>query len=129
MIRLLVGQNTFIDSILDKVVGAISKVIELFVSFTLSNNFITATVWLLTVNAIAIVLMKRDKQYAKEEKRRIRESTLLTVALAGGALGMYYAMYKYKHKTLHKQFTICVPLFIVLHFAFILYAIIGSFII
>ena len=126
---MLVGQNTFIDSILDKVVGAISKVIELFVSFTLSNNFITATVWLLTVNAIAIVLMKRDKQYAKEEKRRIRESTLLTVALAGGALGMYYAMYKYKHKTLHKKFTICVPLFIVLHFAFISYAVISSFII
>ena len=126
---MLVGQNTFIDSILDKVVGAISKVIELFVSFTLSNNFITATVWLLTVNAIAIVLMKRDKQYAKEEKRRIRESTLLVVALAGGALGMYYAMYKYKHKTLHKKFTICVPLFIVLHFAFISYAVISSFII
>lgn len=126
---MLVGQNTFIDSVLDKVVGVVSKVIELFISFTLSNNFITATVWLLTVNAIAIVLMKRDKQYAKEEKRRIRESTLLTVALAGGALGMYYAMYKYKHKTLHKKFTICVPLFIVLHFAFISYAIIGSFII
>ncbi len=126
---MLVGQNTFMDGILDKVVGAISKVIELFVSFTLSNNFITAAFWLLTVNAIAIVLMKRDKQYAKEEKRRIRESTLLTVALAGGALGMYYAMYKYKHKTLHKKFTICVPLFIVLHFAFISYAIIGSFII
>lgn len=126
---MLGGQNTFIDSVLDKVVVVVSKVIELFISFTLSNNFITATVWLLTVNAIAIVLMKRDKQYAKEEKRRIRESTLLTVALAGGALGMYYAMYKYKHKTLHKKFTICVPLFIVLHFAFISYAVISSFII
>ena len=81
------------------------------------------------LNIIAIILMKRDKQYAKEEKRRIRESTLLVVALAGGALGMYYAMYKYKHKTLHKKFTICVPLFIVLHFAFISYAVISSFII
>ena len=81
------------------------------------------------ISIIAIILMKRDKQYAKEEKWRIRESTLLVVALAGGALGMYYAMYKYKHKTLHKKFTICVPLFIVLHFAFISYAVISSFII
>lgn len=126
---MLAGQNTFIDSILGKVVDAILKIIEMFVSFTLSNDFITIAVWFLAVNSIAIVLMKRDKQYAKEEKRRIRESTLLTVALAGGALGMYYAMYKYKHKTLHKKFTICVPLFIVLHFAFISYAIISSFII
>lgn len=126
---MLAGQNTFIDSILGKVVDAILKIIEMFVSFTLSNDFITIAVWFLTVNSIAIVLMKRDKQYAKEEKRRIRESTLLTVALAGGALGMYYAMYKYKHKTLHKKFTICVPLFIVLHFAFISYAVISSFII
>ncbi len=126
---MLAGQNTFIDSILGKVVDAILKIIEMFVSFTLSNDFITIAVWFLAVNSIAIVLMKRDKQYAKEEKRRIRESTLLTVALAGGALGMYYAMYKYKHKTLHKKFTICVPLFIVLHFAFISYAVISSFII
>ena len=126
---MLAGQNTFIDNILGKVVDAILKIIEMFVSFTLSNDFITIAVWFLAVNSIAIVLMKRDKQYAKEEKRRIRESTLLTVALAGGALGMYYAMYKYKHKTLHKKFTICVPLFIVLHFAFISYAVISSFII
>ena len=126
---MLAGQNTFIDNILGKVVDAILKIIEMFVSFTLSNDFITIAVWFLAVNSIAIVLMKRDKQYAKEEKRRIRESTLLAVALAGGALGMYYAMYKYKHKTLHKKFTICVPLFIVLHFAFISYAVISSFII
>ena len=109
--------------------NAILTVAKLLVTFTLSNEFITIGVWFLVLNIIAIILMKRDKQYAKEEKRRIRESTLLVVALAGGAPGMYYAMYKYKHKTLHKKFTICVPLFIVLHFAFISYAVISSFII
>lgn len=126
---MLGGQDTFIDNILGKVMDAILAVVKAIISFTLSNEIITIAVWFLVLNLIAIILMKRDKQYAKEEKRRIRESTLLTVALAGGALGMYYAMYKYKHKTLHKKFTICVPLFIVLHFAFISYAIISSFII
>ena len=65
--------------------------------------------------------MKKDKRYAEENKKRIRESTLITIAFAGGAIGMYYAMYKYKHKTLHKKFTISVPVFIVLHFACISY--------
>lgn len=129
MIGLLGGQDTFIDKILKAIMNAILTVAKLLVTFTLSNEFITIGVWFLVLNIIAIILMKRDKQYAKEEKRRIRESTLLVVALAGGALGMYYAMYKYKHKTLHKKFTICVPLFIVLHFAFISYAVISSFII
>ena len=127
--ELLEGQDTFIDKILNAIMNAILTVVKLLITFTLSNEFITVGVWLLVVNGIAIILMKRDKQYAQEGKRRIRESTLLTVALVGGALGMYYAMYKYKHKTLHKKFTICVPLFIVLHFAFISYTIISSFII
>ena len=106
--ELLEGQDTFIDKILNAIMNAILTVVKLLITFTLSNEFITVGVRFLVVNGIAIILMKRDKQYAQEEKRRIRESTLLTVALAGGALGMYYAMYKYKHKTLHKKFTICI---------------------
>ena len=53
---------------------------------------------------------------------------MLMVALAGGAVGMYYAMYKYKHKTLHKKFTISIPVFIALHFACISYFVLRSFI-
>ncbi len=73
--------------------------------------------------------MKKDKQYAQEEKRRIKESTLIIVALAGGSFGMYYAMYKYKHKTLHKKFTISVPIFMVIHSAIISYMIVNSFLV
>lgn len=117
----MLGENTFIDSIMDKILNFILAILKVIMDFIFSNNFITVLFWFFFLNLIAIYLMKKDKQYAKEEKRRIRESTLIIVALAGGALGMYYAMYHYKHKTLHKKFTILVPTFIVLHFALVTY--------
>ena len=120
--------NTFIDSIMDKLIESLMSVFKVIISFIFSQGWITFLFWVVIINSIAIFLMKRDKEYAKEEKRRIRESTLLSVALAGGAIGMYYAMYKYKHKTLHKKFTILIPFFIVLHFACISYMLVSSFI-
>ena len=66
--------------------------------------------------------MKKDKKLAKTpDARRIRERTLLVVALAGGGLGEYYAMYKYKHKTLHQKFLVIVPISILLHFLVLSY--------
>ena len=50
--------------------------------------------------------------------------TLLIVALIGGSFGMYYAMFKYKHKTLHKKFSIGIPIIIVIQCAYLSYMII-----
>lgn len=121
--------NNFIDSIMESIMNVILFVCKTIMSIVLSHELVTIIFGIVVVNLIAIFLMKKDKQYAKEGKRRIRELTLLIVALAGGALGMYYAMYKYKHKTLHKKFTILVPLFIVLHFACISYMLVNSFLV
>ena len=115
----MLSENTWLDSVMDGILNTVLAVVRPVLAFIF---------WLLFINFVAIFLMKKDKQYAKDEKRRIRESTLLSVALAGGALGMYFAMYKYKHKTLHKKFTILVPIFIMLHFALISYGIAYSFI-
>ena len=69
--------------------------------------------------------MKKDKQYAETpDARRIRESTLLLIAIVGGGVGEYYAMYKYKHKTLHKRFLYGVPIAIVVHTAMLAYLLI-----
>ena len=76
------------------------------------------------INLIAIILMKKDKEYAEKGERRIREMTLLIVALIGGSFGMYYAMFKYKHKTLHKKFSIGIPIIIVIQCAYLSYMII-----
>ena len=57
----------------------------------------------------------------KNGERRIKEATLLIVAIVGGSLGMYYAMFKYKHKTLHNKFSIGIPVIIVIQFVFASY--------
>lgn len=119
--------NTFIDTIMEKILDAIMFVVKLFTDFVFSERWITFLFWYILVNFLAIILMKKDKMYAETDQRRIRESTLILVALAGGGLGMYYAMYKYKHKTLHKKFTIFVPISIVLHLACVSYLIMSSF--
>lgn len=125
----MLSENTFIDSIMNKLSDGLLAVLEVILSFIFSNYFITLAVWFFMMNGLAIILMKKDKEYAQKEARRIRESTLITLALAGGACGMYYAMYRYKHKTLHKKFTILVPMFIVLHFALVSYMVVYSFVV
>ncbi|MBQ3593452.1 MAG: DUF1294 domain-containing protein [Clostridia bacterium] len=68
--------------------------------------------WILIINAVAFVTAGIDKYLAKKNKRRISESTLFTIALAGGAVGEYVSMKLFHHKTLHKRFMIGLPVII-----------------
>lgn len=45
-----------------------------------------------------------DKLRAKQGATRVRESTLLALAILGGALGALAAMLAFRHKTQHKVF-------------------------
>ncbi len=120
------ADNAVVDGIIDKILSPILAVIKYIVEITLSSRAMLVIVFVILVNAIAIILMKKDKQYAQNGERRIRETTLLLVALMGGSLGMYYAMFKYKHKTLHKKFSIGVPVIIVIQSAYIAYMIMSG---
>ena len=117
------GESPFLDSIFN---NTILPVLNFILGIIFYNDVVILLFWYIFINIIAIILMKKDKKYAQNDKWRIKESTLLVVALAGGGTGMYYAMFKYKHKTLHKKFTILVPVFILLHFALISYMIVNS---
>lgn len=55
-----------------------------------------------------------DKRKAKRGKWRIPETTLLLLALMGGAFGAYWGMKVFHHKTQHKKFTLLVPLFMLM---------------
>lgn len=70
--------------------------------------------YLLIVNAAGFVLMLADKHKAKKNKWRVRESTLLGVAIIGGSIGVLAGMYTVRHKTRHKKFSIGVPVIIIL---------------
>jgi uncharacterized membrane protein YsdA (DUF1294 family) len=66
-------------------------------------------IYLLSINALGFLLMLIDKQKARKKKWRLPEATLMGVAALGGSIGSLIGMYTFRHKTLHKKFTIGIP--------------------
>lgn len=73
-------------------------------------------VWFIFINAVGYVVMSDDKSRARARRDRIPEKTLFLLAAAGGALGIWLAMYRKRHKTKHASFRIGIPLLLVLNF-------------
>lgn len=84
--------------------------VELTNIFTLKNIII----YLLIINIIAFFAMFIDKKKAEKDRWRIKESTLLTLALIGGSIGAIIGMYTFHHKTKKPRFFIGIPVMIVL---------------
>ena len=77
--------------------------------------------YLLIVNAVAFLLMLIDKIKAKKNLWRIKESTLMLWAAIGGSIGALAGMYTFRHKTLHRKFTIGIPAILFLQIAAVIY--------
>lgn len=71
----------------------------------------------LAMNALGFALMGIDKRKAKCGRWRIRERTLLCVALFGGAAGVFAGMRVFRHKTRHRAFSIGVLLMLLCQLA------------
>ena len=84
--------------------------------FTIKNLII----YLIIINIIAFLGMFIDKKKAEKDKWRIKESTLLILALAGGSIGAIAGMYVFHHKTQKPRFYIGIPIIIVLHILLII---------
>lgn len=78
-------------------------------------------IYLLIVNVLSFLLMHIDKQKAKKKKWRISEATLMGFAAIGGSIGALLGMYTFRHKTLHKKFTVGIPILLFLQTAAVLY--------
>lgn len=65
--------------------------------------------WVLLMSAVTFFLMGWDKHLARCRRRRIPERVLLGWAAAGGALGGILAMQLFRHKTLHRHFSVGMP--------------------
>lgn len=76
-------------------------------------------IYVLLINLIAFTAMGIDKSKAKKHLWRIPESTLLLLSVLGGAIGMLLGMNIFHHKTLHKKFTIGVPLILLIQIVLI----------
>lgn len=66
-------------------------------------------VLLIVINIIGFLLMKADKERAKQQRYRISEKTLWFIAFIGGATGMTMGMQKFRHKTKHLTFKLGLP--------------------
>ncbi len=78
-------------------------------------------IYFILINIIGFLSMYIDKKKAIKKRHRIKESTLLLVALIGGSIGSFVGMYAFRHKTKHKKFTIGIPCIIFLQLIGILY--------
>lgn len=75
---------------------------------------ILLAVYLVLANVITFAAYGIDKYKAKKDKWRIPESSLILSAFLGGALGAFAGMHIFRHKTLHANFRILIPLALVL---------------
>ena len=74
-------------------------------------------IYLAVVNIAAFMLMGIDKRRAKRGAWRIPERTLFLSAILGGSPGAILGMQVFRHKTRHRQFTIGMPLILLVQLA------------
>jgi len=71
-------------------------------------------IYLIIINCIAFLAMYIDKRKAKYGKWRIKEYTLMVIALIGGSVGAIIGMYTFRHKTKKARFFIGFPVILIL---------------
>ncbi len=71
-------------------------------------------IYLILINALSLLLMLIDKFKAKKKLWRIPEKVLLGVCAIGGSIGGLLGMKLFRHKTLHPQFSIGIPVMLAL---------------
>lgn len=81
-------------------------------------------IYILIINILGFLMMFIDKRRAKKDRWRISESTLFMFTWLGGGIGTILGMYKFRHKTKKKKFTIGMPTILILELIFLVYIII-----
>lgn len=71
-------------------------------------------IYLVIINVVTFLTFGLDKLKAKADAWRIPEKTLLGLAVIGGSVGGILGMRTFRHKTRHKQFSVGLPVILVL---------------
>ena len=77
--------------------------------------------YLIAINVITFLIYGLDKWKAKRDAWRIKESTLLLLAVVGGSVGALLGMQVFRHKTKHVQFTVGVPVILLAQIALVIW--------
>ena len=80
-----------------------------------------AIYYLLIINIITFLVYGIDKWKARKSLWRIREASLLMLAVLGGSIGAWLGMKVWHHKTQHKKFRYGIPAIIIVQIAVIGY--------
>ena len=86
------------------------------------------TLYLIIINVITFVIFGVDKYKAIRQEWRIRESTLLGLALIGGSIGGWLAMYIFHHKTKKVKFFMGIPVILAIQIVVFSYLFCGGYI-
>lgn len=68
--------------------------------------------YIIVINFVGFLIMYIDKSKAINNKWRIKEKTLMYIAIIGGSLGSLLGMHTFRHKTKHTKFTFGIPVII-----------------
>ena len=79
----------------------------------------TIVYYLIALNIVTFLVYGIDNIKAKQKIRRIREASLLVLAVLGGSIGALLGMYVWHHKTKHKKFKYGLPLILLAQIALI----------
>ncbi|MBQ0057930.1 MAG: DUF1294 domain-containing protein [Bacteroidales bacterium] len=82
--------------------------------------------YLVIVSLVTFIAYGIDKWKARRQRWRIPESALIWLAVAGGSIAALFAMRLFHHKTLHKKFTIGIPVILLAQLALTAYLIFGN---
>ena len=77
--------------------------------------------WLLLISLILFLTMGRDKRLSRSHGYRVREHTLMLLAVIGGALGGVLGMQIFRHKTQHPNFYLGFPLLALLQWGAVIW--------
>lgn len=78
-------------------------------------------IYLTSINVATFITYGIDKLKAKRSKWRIREASLLLLAVLGGSIGALLGMKVWHHKTMHKKFKYGIPLILFAQIAIVLF--------
>jgi len=76
-------------------------------------------IYLVSTNLVTFLMFGLDKWKARQSKWRIREASLLGLAVLGGSIGALLGMKVWHHKTMHKKFKYGLPLILLIQIALI----------
>ena len=85
------------------------------------NKIQVLALYLSGINLIAFAVYGLDKHYASKGMWRVRERTLVLMALAGGSIGSLVAMKVFRHKTMKPKFKYGVPFILIAETAALIY--------